>query len=106
MFKTKAQDVTPNTVHAQRTDGHGNVVEEKTLTFDPYKDLLKDDGFSSVSCGLTATQPGSYGGKISFMVTVRCDQNEQAINIAGERAFQKVTEFCEDAVNLLGWHKP
>ena len=104
MFSRK-NDSTPNTVQATRTDGDGNVIEEKTMFIDPYKDLLKEDGFSSVSCSLTATQPGSYGGKVSFMVTVKCDQNQATLNLAGERAFLKAVEFCDDALKVLGWAK-
>ena len=85
------------------TDEDKNVVEDTITAIDPYLDLLQQDGFASVSCGLTTVKQGSYGAKVSFSVHIRCDQNEGAINLAGQRAFEKAAELCNDAVNVLGW---
>lgn len=97
------KNVSPNVAVGTRTDSTGAVVEEKRVEIDPYKELLADDGFASVACTLAATQPGSYGGKVSFMVSIRCDQDEAKINKAGELAFSKAAELCNDALKVLGW---
>jgi hypothetical protein len=77
---------------------------ETSETFDAYADLCKDGAAASVSC--TYGMAKNFGEeKVSFHVTVRCDQTEECINEAGKRAFLKAVEFVGDAADNLGWTK-
>jgi len=96
-------DQTPN-VWEKTVERDGKITEEERGTFDPFKDLLKEDGFSTVSCSLTRS--ADYGNlKVTFFVSARCDQNEAAINEAGKRVFMKAAEFCDDAAEVLGMNR-
>lgn len=80
------------------------VVDEANIPLDPFPKLLKEDGFASVSC--TVGKARAYGEeKISFHVSIKCDQNQATIDEAGKLAFMKAAEFCEDAMTALGWSK-
>lgn len=94
---------TPNTIEKTVTKG-GAVKEESTTTFDPYADLVKDGGQSTVSCTY-ALGIDHNSEKVSFHVTVRCDQTEACINEAGKRAFLKAHELTQDAIGVLGWNR-
>jgi hypothetical protein len=96
MFNT-----TPNT--AQKTvERGGKIVEESTIAFDAYKDLMKEGGHATVSCTY-ALGVDFNSEKVTFHVTCRCDQSEATINEAGKRVFAKAVEFVNDAAEVLGW---
>jgi len=98
MFNT-----TPNTIQKTVEKG-GEIVEETTETFDPFKDLLKDGGQATVSCTY-ALGVDFNSEKVTFHVTCRCDQSEAVINEAGKRVFLKAVELVGDAAEVLGWRK-
>ncbi len=79
-------------------------VEEVSETFDLYADLCKDGAAATVSCTYALGRDFN-SEKVTFHVTVRCDQTEACINEAGRRAFLKAVEFVGDAAENLGWKK-
>lgn len=97
------KDVTPNTVEKTVTKG-GVTIEETVSSLDPFPEVLKEDGMAQVSCTY-AMGVDHNSEKVTFFVSIRCDQNEKAINRAGEIAFNKAVEFVAEAADVLGWKK-
>jgi hypothetical protein len=41
--------------------------------------------------------------KVTFFVSVRCDQNKATMDKAAERVFNKALEYVSEAAEALGW---
>jgi hypothetical protein len=87
-------------------------VENKTKTIATRSGQLTDDKFRQLVSnpnGLIArvnmgvSESLEYGAlKVSASVTLACDQTEEAINRAGELAFNKSVELMRDGFSIYG----
>lgn len=67
---------------------------------DKFQALIAGDGLAKVSTSYAQGLP--YGEeKVSVMISVSCDQNEAAINKAGEFTFMKALELVNDGWGVL-----
>lgn len=88
-----------------KTVTRGKDVVEETVTYpDGFRDLMKGDAAASLSCTL-ARGIEFNSTKVTFHLSVRCDQNEKMLDEAARRTFAKVLEYVTDAGALL-WGDP
>ena len=77
---------------------NGKVVKEDYGTMD-YPDLYKHDGNAGVSANMGFSTEYS-SAKCSVAVSLRCDQNEPAIDRAGELALRKSRELATEGMAM------
>ncbi len=69
---------------------------------DPFCDLIKKDGASTVTCGTTQWVSAEGGGyTVRFEISLTTDQDEASIQRAGELAFKTALEMTTNALGLL-----
>lgn len=70
------------------------VVTKNGGAMDPFKELVKRDGASSVTISVSRALP--YGElKVSASVSVSCDQDQPTIEQAGEVAFLQAVKLVQ-----------
>lgn len=77
--------------------------ELKALAYTP-ADLLfsRESGGPYASVSFTVGRSIGYGDiKVSATVTLACDQNEEALEETGKRAFLKATELFDDGMTIM-----
>lgn len=75
---------------------------EESGAIDPYKELIKKDGASTVACGTTHwVNTDSGGHTVKFEVSLTCDQDEATIQRAGELAFTTALSLTTKALELM-----
>ncbi len=73
---------------------------EGSLEDDKFQQLVQGDGLARVK-SLYQRAVAFHDEKIVVEVVVACDQNEAAINRAGELTFKKALELVDDGYALL-----
>lgn len=74
--------------------------EEGYLADDNFQNLVQGDGLARVKT-LYQRAVSFHEEKITVEVEVACDQNEQAINRAGELTMKKAYELVQDGYGYL-----
>ncbi len=73
---------------------------EGFLADDKFQGLIQGDGLARVET-LYQRAVNHHEEKVVVTVSVACDQNEAAINAAGEATFRKALELVDDNYSLL-----
>lgn len=77
----------------------GQTSEAGQITDDKFEALWKNRNVEPARVAVGTSEGMDFGQlKVSVTVSVACDQNESAINKAGELAFHKAVELMRD-----GW---
>lgn len=73
------------------------------LVEDQFRQLVSDLTGTHAKVNMAVSEAFEYGSlKVSASVTLTCDQNEGAINRAGELAFTKALELMKDGFSIYG----
>jgi len=73
---------------------------EGVLSEDRFRCLIQVDGAAGVTTNYGRSLPFAEE-KLSVIVSLKCDQNEAAINKAGELSFLKAVELVDDGFGII-----
>lgn len=78
----------------------GVVVAELSGPLDPFEELIQKNGASTVGCNYGEAE--KFGAKkLSFHVTLTCDQNTEMINKAGRLAFKTAFAMFHEGADII-----
>lgn len=81
---------------------HGETIMSEQGQLDPFKELIKNNGASTVRCGTTRWVNLDGGGvTVKFEVGLSCDQSEEFILKAGELALGMAIQMTTKGLDLI-----